>query len=325
MDPSRLVPYAEGSDGFVETIGSLTGRLHLDRDTGHASFRPLPSEAELSAFYNGPYVRPAKGLNPEAEYTQAVREVARGLVAYLKEAAGFGDSFTAHDVGCAYGALTYGLQALGVTATGNEANREEVEQGNRFCKGALSAKPLAEALRDLPYEVDLFTALHVLEHLPDPLAHLRAMAGKVSKEGVVYICVPNGHSLQALLGGRRKDPCYNFPGHLQYFTPKSLVRMVQSAGLEPIVLATRPLPHMEGGYPALEQLLGVPVDLMPDVVAWSSACAANLLGYELFLMAARPENTRARREPLIVERAEKAYRAFCLRSSFEERVRAAAA
>lgn len=311
------VPYQEGADAFAETAGELSARLHLDPETGHARFEPLPSPEQLSGFYNGPYVRPGKRLDPAAEYTPAVLEVARGLRAHLQRVAGFGEHFTAHDVGCAYGALTWGLLALGVTSTGSEANREEVRAGNAYCRGALSDKPLAAALAELDYEIDLFTALHVLEHLPDPLAALRDMRARLSRDGVVYICVPNGHSLQAMLGGRRKDPCYNFPGHLQYFTPKSLLAMLHAADLQPVELTTRALPHMEGGVPGLEQLLGAPAALMPDASAWSAACCANLLGYELFVLACRPDNARAVRDPSVAVKAERAYQAFRTRSAFE--------
>lgn len=313
----EFLPYREGDDLFEETAGPLKGRLHVDPETGHGIFLPAPTEEALSEFYNGIYIRPYKSFDPERAFTPAVVEVATAVAAHMQKIAGLPPVFRTHDVGCAFGSLTYGFQQIGMNATGNEANKQEVAQGNPYCQNGLSDKPLAVALAESGQPIDLVTALHVFEHFPDPVAALKAVAEHLSPVGVVYICVPNGHSLQAMIGGRRKDPCYNFPGHLQYFTPKSILALLKSAGLDPIQLDTRAILHMEGGYKGAEALLGLPAELMVNASAWSNAALQNLLGYELWALAALPSNTTAQRDPGIFERAETAHKAFLHRSPLE--------
>jgi hypothetical protein len=314
----NLLPYFEGVDPFIFETGGMTARLHLDPSNGHAQFMPIPDSDDLSNFYNSQYKRPDHST-PQAEYDRA-SEVATGLISYLKDSAGISPPFTAHDVGCAFGALTYGFLHNNIVATGNDASHAMVDAGNHFCRGALSAKPLSEALEDIPYKLDLVTILHSLEHMQEPQQVLQTIFPKLSGRGVVYICVPNGHSLQAMVGGRRQDPCINFPGHLHYFTPKSLVEHIEEAGFLPLSLSTRYLPSIEGGLKGLQALLGAPESLMPSPASWVQAICENLLGYEIFLLACHPDNRSALRAPDVKSRAEQSFNFFKACSRYESHV-----
>lgn len=83
---------------------------------------------------------------------------------------------------------------------------------------------------DRSLDVRLAFSQHVLEHLDDPIAALRALGRSVAtRGGVVYSEVPNGQLMieQVALW----DLIYE---HLSYFTPSSLDLACRLAGLEPV-------------------------------------------------------------------------------------------
>jgi 2-polyprenyl-3-methyl-5-hydroxy-6-metoxy-1,4-benzoquinol methylase len=225
---------------------------------------------------------------PKKEYTAEVFEVIRGLKECLLDVGGLDEGFSFHDVGCGFGASVWAMQQLGVRATGNEANQEWMDAANKHCGGNLSAKPLQEVLSALPYKIDAFFCAHVLEHVPDPLAQLRLMSQHMSDQGVAYLCMPNIHNVRTIRSGVRDSAAYFFPMHLNYFTPKSLVAMVRDAGLEPVQIETRS---------------------MFDDEATPQDCE-KLRGWELFMLAAKPCNTRAKRQENIDIRCEQAFQHF---------------
>jgi SAM-dependent methyltransferase len=304
-----LSPYAEGSDKFQERYGDFSARLHVSHQTGHSTFMPKPTEEFLNNYYNGGF---SGGGNEtyslEAQFSPSVIDVARGVRDHMRGVAKLGETFNYHDFGCAFGGLVYGFQQIGVRATGNEPNERWVEAGNAYCHGALTSAPLEEALEKLDYKIDLFTALHVIEHLVDPLSSLRTIKQNLSPDGIVYICVPNGHSMQYILGGRRKDPQYSFPMHLNYFTAKSMISHLREVGLEPFHLDTRWLSdELNGPDYVFEAAFGTAKDKLVSSEDWVKAMCANLLGGELFILAGHPANTVADRAIGIDERAEKAF------------------
>lgn len=196
-----------------------------------------------------------------------------------------------------------------MTATGNEVNAAWVDAANPHCRGALSAEPLEDVLAKLGYEVDLFFSSHVLEHVADPDRILALIARHLSARGVAYLCVPNAHSLRAMIGGRRNDSFYQFPMHLNYFTPKSLCAMLRAVGLRAIQIETRVLDEVApDGRSPIDRLMRIPPNMQVDYAAWGDAACANLLGGGLFVLAARHDNTAARRAPDLERKVELAFR-----------------
>lgn len=307
----RFVPYREWHDRFVEHYEGFSSRLHVDEATGHGRFEPMPDAALLDRFYNGSFTRSDSPPTPQAEFTPEVIDIVTGMCDYVREITGLPETFTYHDVGCGFGAGVWAAQQLGLQATGNEANRTWVEAANPHCRGALSAEPLEQVLAGLGHQVDVFFSSHVLEHVADPGSILALMAQHISSRGVAYLCMPNTHSLRAMLGGRRGDPAYQFPMHLNYFTPRSLCVMLREVGLEPIQIETRALDEIASdGRSPLDCLMETPRPLQVDDEAWQEAVCANLLGGGLFVLATRPDNTTARRDPDLDRKVELAFERF---------------
>ena len=76
----------------------------------------------------------------------------------------------------------------------------------------------------------LFTLWHVLEHLADPVATLKALQKVLVPDGRIVVVVPNASALERSFFGNRTiawDP----PRHRWHFTPEGLTALIGAAGL----------------------------------------------------------------------------------------------
>lgn len=84
-------------------------------------------------------------------------------------------------------------------------------------------------LEDMGFPDEHFDAIYakaVLEHLPRPQQQLRQMYNLLRPNGVLFVAVPNYNCLSILL--RRDDFVLNTPPqHVNYFTPKTLRRLLE--------------------------------------------------------------------------------------------------
>jgi len=118
-------------------------------------------------------------------------------------------------------------RALGWHVAGIEPDEAAAEKARRFTDelhigDALSA-PFA------PARFDVVTALHVVEHVPDPVRPVRRMLEWLAPGGLLIIEVPNAGGLGARLFGRAWSGL-ELPRHLSHFSPETLRRLVERAG-----------------------------------------------------------------------------------------------
>jgi SAM-dependent methyltransferase len=131
------------------------------------------------------------------------------------------------DVGCGSGGALGVASALGWQVAGIEVDAAAAEKARRF-GGRVHAGDLLEA-PFAPGEFDVITALHVLEHVPDPVAAMRRMLGWLAPGGLLVVEVPNAGGLGARLFGRAWSGL-ELPRHLSHFTPATLEQVVTRAG-----------------------------------------------------------------------------------------------
>ncbi|MDG5815721.1 class I SAM-dependent methyltransferase [Chitinispirillales bacterium ANBcel5] len=82
----------------------------------------------------------------------------------------------------------------------------------------------------LPEEsFDFVYAIHVAEHLKDPVAVMKKCAAALKKGGTLYLLTPNGASKGLTLF---KEAWWNFedPTHIRFFSPDSIRHLLESAG-----------------------------------------------------------------------------------------------
>jgi len=75
----------------------------------------------------------------------------------------------------------------------------------------------------------LIVARHVIEHVPDPIVWLRAMASCLTENGALYVEAPSGEAMAAAPSGVGVLDCIY--EHRSYFTVASMVECARRAGL----------------------------------------------------------------------------------------------
>jgi SAM-dependent methyltransferase len=140
------------------------------------------------------------------------------------------------DVGCATGEFLAAMQQRGWSVAGIEPSPAAAARArDRLGATAVQAAPLEQAV--LPAgSFDLVTLWDVLEHLADPGAALRRLAGALRPAGFLALGVPSLDAWDAHLFG----PAWigwDAPRHLYLFPDAVLREMLAAAGLR--VVATR--------------------------------------------------------------------------------------
>jgi SAM-dependent methyltransferase len=131
------------------------------------------------------------------------------------------------DVGCGSGGALGVAKALGWLVTGIEVDEAAAAKAKRFTDeihvGDVLTAPFA------PARFDVVTALHVLEHVPDPVAMIHRMLGWLAPDGLLIVEVPNAGGLGAGIFGKAWSGL-ELPRHLSHFSPESLERAVEQGG-----------------------------------------------------------------------------------------------
>jgi 2-polyprenyl-3-methyl-5-hydroxy-6-metoxy-1,4-benzoquinol methylase len=142
------------------------------------------------------------------------------------------------DVGCGDGAFLERAKAAGFSAQGMEFSKDAAASARK--RGFdVSEKPDADwRMEDFGGLLDWVTLFQVLEHVPYPLAMVRAGSSLLRPGGSIIIAVPVEGSLSQKLAPR--EPHRWPPHHLTRWTKQSFDTLAKSAGLElqAVVLST---------------------------------------------------------------------------------------
>lgn len=137
------------------------------------------------------------------------------------------------EIGCATGEL-----AAIVRKNIQPARYEAIE----LSPAGQQAKPYLDRLHNAPLnsllaadeiarDFDVILMSHVLEHLEDPAAELRAMKTVLRERGTIFLEVPN-------MSGHRRLPIDDNRSHLHFFSATSLSRLLAMEGFEVVATAT---------------------------------------------------------------------------------------
>jgi SAM-dependent methyltransferase len=136
------------------------------------------------------------------------------------------------EIGCGTGEFLAITKAAGHTVSGLDLSADVVAHvANRYPDIEIHCGTL-KSIDFPPGTFDVITALHVIEHVSDPVGLLREMAGLLRTGGLVYIRVPNLDCwYRRVLGRNWWDFCV---AHEVHFTDLSLRLALTQAGLEVI-------------------------------------------------------------------------------------------
>jgi len=191
--------------------------------------RKRPADQELVKDYDPDLTRNAEEYDPsrfEKERMQ-VRDYSdtRGYLAQLYPQRG-----KLMELGCGMGFLLKAFADDGWDVTGIEPDRGFCEYIER--KQGLRALPAVLEDSGTPdNSVDVVVFLHVIEHVPDPLATLQAIFRVLKPGGHLVLETPRYDSLMFKLLGKR-ERSLSCDGHIYFFTTKTLRKLTEKAGFE---------------------------------------------------------------------------------------------
>jgi 2-polyprenyl-6-hydroxyphenyl methylase/3-demethylubiquinone-9 3-methyltransferase len=147
---------------------------------------------------------------------------------------------SALDVGCGAGLLAEPLARLGAAVTGLDAAPENiaVARAHADAQGLTIAYRAGgiESLKDGPF--DLVTAMEVIEHVADPAAFVRGLAGALAAGGLLILSTPNRTPLSRLAlitigegSGRIPKGTHDWS---KFLRPEELTALLEAAGLKAI-------------------------------------------------------------------------------------------
>jgi len=136
------------------------------------------------------------------------------------------------DVGCGSGEFMAWMRDLGWDVVGLDSDSETV----RVAREHYGLDVRLGTIEDLAFPADSFDAVvmsHVIEHVPDPRGTFAECARVLKPGGRIVVATPNHESL----GRRRFDEAWlqwDPPRHLQVFSPATLQRCAEDAGLQTV-------------------------------------------------------------------------------------------
>gem|GEM_PF-2409393 len=284
----RCIPRPENYD-YVRC--SRCGTVRID---------PLPSAAEIAGFYDTDYhchepvdesrIRAKLGrgvnrflvrhrLSPQA---RAESSLPMRLLARLLAAIAMRHVLLPHgdcrllDVGCGNGKWLLLHQQIGWQADGVEPAPTACAEAQRLGLNVYHGT-LADVPADRRYDVIVFN--HVLEHLTDPVANLRAAAQRLAPGGRIEARTPNLASLGFRLYGNCWYP-FDAPRHILHFTPATLARAGEAAGLRLVSLHSRTQTRLLCESHHLHKTLGPDFQHVADLETRRALIEAGQRAYE---------------------------------------------
>ena len=181
---------------------------------------PMPTEAELADYYRHHYRFDYQlvGSRPPRRHLARARAEAARRVALL----GLPPGARVLDYGAGSGEFLLAGTAAGWDMTGVELGKAYAEHARAAGARVFDALPEPD---DRGF--DAITCHHVLEHLRDPVAALRALAARLAPGGIVYLAVPDM--------GPSARPAFDrlHFAHVHGFVPETLDLLAARAGLVP--------------------------------------------------------------------------------------------
>ena len=154
-------------------------------------------------------------------------------------------SGVALEIGAGTGWMLRALRERGWRAIGSERSLAAAALARDAAEVPVFVGDLG-ALRAAPV-LDLVIMFHVLEHLADPLAELRAVARRLRPGGTLVLGLPNIASWQARMSGRHWMHL-DVPRHLCHFTPDSIERALRKTGFRMSHVGFRSFEHDPFGW-----------------------------------------------------------------------------
>lgn len=195
-------------------------------DCGLFYSNPMPTKDELTVYYQKEYRKDYQLalLKPSQKHIKKKQNEAKMRYAHVRQEL-TRDRLSLLDFGCGSGELVHEFALHGHDAHG-------FEPGATYSQFAQKAQNLSITIRSTDYQnadykpqqFDAITMLHVLEHIPHPIAALQKAYEWLKDDGLLYIEVPNmqGYELKGF-------EHFHF-AHVLGFSRDNLIHALRLAG-----------------------------------------------------------------------------------------------
>lgn len=197
------------------------------RGCGLIYVSPMPDADKLAAHYQDASYFAGDSQQGYRNYAEMEKALQPLFARRLRTLAGcFPQRGRLLDYGCAAGYFLQMAAADGWQVQGVELSAEMAQQA-----AARTGAPVVTALGELPdAPFDVITLWEVIEHLPQPVATIAALAARLRPGGMLMLSTPNTAHWQAVREPERWGG-YRPPSHLTFLTPATLARIMQAGGL----------------------------------------------------------------------------------------------
>jgi len=197
---------------------------------GHLFLDPPVTGKALEALYNEEYFtgKAAFSYTDERQNIAGFRAVADARIRGILKRSGWksGKGKKLLDIGCSFGSLLDAAARAGFSTYGLDISRCAVEEVRNKGHAAEQGTPETVSIPGTP--LDVATMVEVIEHLASPSKALQKIAAALKPGGLILIQTANMDGRQAVKAGA--DYHYFLPGHLHYFSRKTLTRLLQQSG-----------------------------------------------------------------------------------------------
>lgn len=190
---------------------------------GHLQVTVFPTAEQLADYYDRKYSE-ARSKYVDDKYLAVMHKRAIAQCDFIERGGVSLRGLRVADVGCGYGELLAELARRGAEAVGYEYDPACVEHGRS--RGLRIERISSESDLDGVSRVDLITLSHTLEHMRDVAGTLPRLATKAAN---LFVEVPR-YELELAAMFRDQE------GHLHFFIPGSLRRLLERHHLEPHML-----------------------------------------------------------------------------------------
>lgn len=201
------------------------------RACGLAFRYPMPDAAQVREIYEA--LDDELYLEEEGNRRRAARRALALVERYANP-----DSGPLLDVGCSSGLFLEEAERRGWSVRGVEPSQSLSERARRRLGDRVETASF-EGYGGAGAPFAAITLWDVLEHVTDPRAFLSKASSLLAPGGVIVVNVPRRDSPMARLLGRRWPLL--LPEHLYYFTPRSLRRLSERAGLRTVAFHPHPV------------------------------------------------------------------------------------
>lgn len=216
----QLIILKHKNDRFIKKLACPMIQYVLCQKCGLAFQNPQPERELLARFYQEGEFE----IDMSEKYFRASKKDAQQKSFWLKKYYGEGQGKKVLEIGSSAGILLDELRNDGWIVFGIEPSVSFSAYSRNYFGMNIQTGFLDEATF-AGERFDVIIALHVLEHVTDPIRFLRIIGSKLAQNGVLFLEVPN-------IFGMRSDRSvvdYFCSIHMMMFTPKTITGLLGKA------------------------------------------------------------------------------------------------